>query len=82
MEPEPIERLLNVILSELPRDHETVYICTLFVEVRFVNRIKLLNVQLKTAESSEKVRAMKQTAQHALLINFVSIFIVYLLREG
>ena len=66
MEPEPIERLLNVILSELPRDHETVYICTLFVEVRFVNRIKLLNVQLKTAESSEKVRAMKQTAQHAL----------------
>ena len=63
MEPEPIERLLNVILSELPRDHETVYICTLFVEVRFVNRIKLLNVQLKTAESSEKVRAMKQTAQ-------------------
>ena len=23
MEPEPIERLLNVILSELPRDHET-----------------------------------------------------------
>mgnify|MGYP007025865389 CR=1 FL=1 len=59
MEPEPIERLLNVILSELPRDHETVYICTLFVKVR---QIKLLNVQLKTAESSEKVRAMKQTA--------------------
>ena len=66
MEPEPIERLLNVILSELPRDHETVYICTLFVKVRFFNRIKLLNVQIKTAESSEKVRAMKQTAQHAL----------------
>jgi len=35
-----------------------------FLKVRFFNRIKYLNIELQTLESTEKVRSAKQEAQH------------------
>lgn len=64
MAPMPMERLLFIVKSDTVRNEIADYVDELFLKVRFFNRIKYLNIELQTLESTEKVRSAKQEAQH------------------
>ena len=63
-EPEPMETLLKKVLRRQEDNEVYTYVCQMFLKVRFFNRIKFLNVQLRENESAEKIRRCKQQMQH------------------
>ena len=62
----PMESLLDNVTAKLnsPINKETTYIIKLFLKIRFFNRLKWLNEQQQLKESTEKIRRLKQRAQH------------------
>ena len=64
MDPDPIKKLTELGKAHCPTSIESNYIVELYMKMRFFQRIKFLNTQLKADESSEKIRKLKQSGQH------------------
>ena len=62
--PKPIETLVEEIMKNKQPSRVLHYVCELYVKVRFFNRLKYLNIQIKAKEASERIRKLKQIAQH------------------
>ena len=61
----PMEELLNDVTAKLNcHTKELTYVIQLFLKIRFFNRLKWLNEQHQLKESTEKIRRLKQRAQH------------------
>ena len=64
MEPRPIERLLTILISEHRLNEPCdLFAAKLYVNVRFFNRIKILNEEIKAEENAQKMRRRKQEGQ-------------------
>ena len=64
MEPKPLLKLHEQICrSENLESDVDKYVASLYIKIRFLNRIKTINETTKAAENKEKFRRMKQTAQ-------------------
>jgi len=64
MEPKPLLKLHEQICrSENLESDVDKYVASLYIKIRFFNRIKTINETTKAAENKEKFRRMKQTAQ-------------------
>ena len=64
MEPKPLLKLHEQICrSENLESDVDKYVASLYIKIRFFNRIKIINETTKAAENKEKFRRMKQTAQ-------------------
>lgn len=65
-EPRPLERLKEAVMSaeEMANSPWYHYAVTLYIKIRFFNRIKILNNRLKTSEKREKIRKLKQLSQN------------------
>ena len=60
-----MEELLNDVTAKLNcHTKELTYVIQLFLKIRFFNRLKWLNEQHQLKESTEKIRRLKQRAQH------------------
>ena len=64
MDPNPIEKLQEQVLTEQEKNDVYSYVCNIFLTARFFNRIKHLNVKLRCNESAEKIRKAAQQVQH------------------
>ena len=60
----PMETLLSLVLEKSERSEIFDYIAEIFLKVRFFNRIKWMNANIKADESAEKIRRCKQVMQH------------------
>ena len=62
---DPMKELLNDVTAKLScNTKELTYVIQLFLKIRFFNRLKWLNEQHQLKESTEKIRRLKQRAQH------------------
>ena len=60
-----MKELLNDVTAKLScNTKELTYVIQLFLKIRFFNRLKWLNEQHQLKESTEKIRRLKQRAQH------------------
>ena len=74
--PKPIETLVEKIMLNKQPSRVLHYVCQLYVKVRFFNRLKFLNIQIKAKEASERIR------NDTLIFIFVFVFISMISTSG
>lgn len=64
-EPMPLERLKDIVKSVEGNLSPCLdFAVSLYIKIRFFNRLKMLNNRLKTSDKREKIRKLKQLSQH------------------
>ena len=71
-----IKTLVEKIMLNKQPSRVLHYVCQLYVKVRFFNRLKFLNIQIKAKEASERIR------NDTLIFIFVFVFISMISTSG